>query len=96
VIARGAWLHHTGRGLLRDAHARGAVAAAAMNAEMTSALENSWAVFREKWGTQRLPQRFADFGDKELTMLGQSDMTGAATEDYQPPISVNPDVCELL
>src|ERR1041385_141039 len=96
VIALGAWLHHLGKGLMRDSAGQVPGKAEAIHAENVAMLDRSWAIFREKWGAHRVPERFSESGDRELAMLAQSDATDTSVNDHQPPITPAPQDCEML
>ena len=94
VTALGAWLYHGGSGFRKStAETAGAEAEAEVTRQIVSDAAAAWSTFRDKWRGATLPDTF-----QELDMPGLQQLARLprAPWEYQPPIVIDPDVCEVL
>lgn len=94
VSPRGAWLHHEGAGFrLSDAASRGQHAYQETGTQIKAQLDAAYAVFRQKWGMD-LPEQFKELRWHHFKQLRTMDTAPCAL--YQPPIGIDPTLCDVL
>jgi hypothetical protein len=90
LTSRGAWLHHFGKGHIRDSQERGRVTPPEMGLPL---LHNAYAQFRAKWN-ESLPEKYEQLDVPTIYKLRQRGPING--QIYQPPMVPTDDIAKIM